>query len=352
MNRRQPLLAACAALALALAACGGGGGSSGSSTIPGTSAGATSAPTTSPTSTPTTNPTATPTTSPTATPITSVSASYTCPSATTSSGALDCTKLPIGDLKYSTSGPSQGEAYLCNAPSGTPPSENVPWIDRTTNTWDMLTKLVVEGSNTFTGQFSVTVNGATRSIAGDDLPTTYWPVGTYPISKSDPAYQYDGNPNSVIAQNFSFSVPTDPTEATTPGCLTGGPVAVTVTGVEVYDAFDAAGYDANANEEQDDCHGHPDGSDTYHIHGFLQDCVPDAGSPTQNSSLLGYAADGFGIYGPWYNGKILTSADLDECHGTTSPVMWDGKLVTMYHYVSTYDFPYTLACYRGTATRI
>lgn len=89
-----------------------------------------------------------------------------------------------------------------------------------------------------------------------------------------------------------------------------------------------------------------------HQHGFLQDCVPDAGSPTHNSSLLGYAADGFGIYGPWYDGKVLTSADLDECHGTTSPVMWDGKLVTMYHYVSTYDFPYTLACYRGTAARI
>jgi len=24
----------------------------------------------------------------------------------------------------------------------------------------------------------------------------------------------------------------------------------------------------------------------------------------------------------------------------------------MYHYVSTYDFPYTIACYRGAAVRI
>lgn len=127
---------------------------------------------------------------------------------------------------------------------------------------------------------------------------------------------------------------------------------MTVTGVAIFDAFDAAGYDAVAREEQDACHGHPERSSEYHYHGWLQACVPDSGSAAQNSSLLGYAADGYGIYGPWYDGKILTSADLDECHGTTSPVMWDGQLVNMYHYVSTYDFPYTLACYRGTPVRI
>ena len=131
-----------------------------------------------------------------------------------------------------------------------------------------------------------------------------------------------------------------------------GPIGITVTGVAIYNAFDAAGYDAVAREEQDGCHGHPDQSSTYHYHGWLQACVPDGGSATQNSSLLGYAADGYGIYGPWYDGKILTTADLDECHGTTSPVMWNGQLVTMYHYVSTYDFPYTIGCYRGTPVTI
>ena len=67
--------------------------------------------------------------------------------------------------------------------------------------------------------------------------------------------------------------------------------------------------------------------------------------------LLGYALDGYGIYGPWYNGKVLMSADLDVCHGTTSAVMWHGALTTIYHYVSTYDFPYTLGCYHGTRCR-
>jgi hypothetical protein len=40
------------------------------------------------------------------------------------------------------------------------------------------------------------------------------------------------------------------------------------------------------------------------------------------------------------DGRELTSADLDECHGLTSAIEWDGQTVTMYHYVLTRDFPY------------
>ena len=272
---------------------------------------------------------------------------YTCPSATTSSGTLDCTALPLGDRKYSASA-QKGYIYTCNTPTGSPVVSSAPWLNTSNGTWDLETKDVVEGSHSFAGSFSESVNGATRTISSNGLPEAPWTTGTFPISSSDPAYQYDRNPNTITAQNFNFSVPADPTIASTPTCLTGGPIGITTTGVAVFDGFDAAGYDAVAREVQDGCHGHPDQSGTYHVHGYLQACVTDTGSATQNSSLLGYAADGFGIYGPWYNGKILTTADLDECHGTTSPVEWDGKLVTIYHYVSTYDFPYTLGCYRGT----
>jgi hypothetical protein len=44
----------------------------------------------------------------------------------------------------------------------------------------------------------------------------------------------------------------------------------------------------------------------------------------------------------------MTNADLDACHGTTSKVMWNGKKVRMYHYVATWEFPYTVGCFRGT----
>jgi hypothetical protein len=64
---------------------------------------------------------------------------------------------------------------------------------------------------------------------------------------------------------------------------------------------------------------------------------------------MGYMMDGFGIYGPrGENGNILTSSDLDVCHGHTHPVLWDGQMVNIYHYHWTYDFPYNIGCYKGT----
>ena len=280
------------------------------------------------------------------------SVAQSCPQgAPTSSGALDCTALPLGDRKYSTTSPQAGSIYDCNTPSGSPAASG-PWLNLANKTWNATTKPAVQGSVSWSGSFSESSDGTTRTISGSAEPIAPVTTGTFPIQASDPAYQYDHNPNSIAEHPFSFSVPANPAAAAAPHCIGGGPIGVTLDGVMIYDGFDAAGYDAVAHEIQDPCHGHPDGSDVYHYHGFLQACVTDTGSATQNSSLLGYAADGYGIYGPWYNGKILTSADLDECHGTTSQVVWDGHDVTVYHYVSTYDFPYTLGCFHGTPASI
>jgi hypothetical protein len=276
------------------------------------------------------------------------SSAYQCPSAQTSSGPLNCTSLPLGDRRFTTAGPAQGDVYTCQSLSGVEHDANAPWMDAANGTWSLPGKAVVAGAVSWAGNYSQTVSAGTRTISSDGVPVAPYTTGTFPISPSDPAYQYDGNPNAIGEDAISLSLPANPTAAAQPSCVSMGLIGVTVTGVAIYNAFDAAGYDAVAHEEQDGCHGHPDQSEQYHYHGILQACVPDAGSTTQNSSLLGYALDGYGIYGPWYDGKVLTSADLDECHGTTSVVDWDGKQVSMYHYVSTYDFPYTVACFRGT----
>jgi hypothetical protein len=214
-----------------------------------------------------------------------------------------------------------------------------------------LTKTVVEGSVSWSGTFTTTesTDGSALDVLGNGLPIAPVTTGTFPIASTDPAYAYDENPNHIAAQTIDYALPYNPTAAATPGCVGGGRIGMAVNGVSIFDALDALGHDAVAHEEQDGCHGHPDPSSTYHYHGWLQVCVSDSGSATQNSSLLGYALDGYGVYGPWYNGKVLTTADLDECHGTTSTVMWHGALTSIYHYVSTYDFPYTIGCYHGTA---
>lgn len=347
LSRRSiPLLLFCTML---VAACGGGGGGAvPSGSTGGSSVGVTASPSASP------GTSSSPSASATSSSGYGNAVAQSCPNgAATSTGTLDCAALPLGDQKYKTSGPSMGYVYECNTPNGSPVVTSAPWLNTTNETWDSTQKVAVTGSISFGGSFKETSNGTTRTISGNAEPISPVTAGTFPITAADSdAYQYDRNPNSIDAHTYSFSVPANPTAAASPSCTSGGPVGVAMDGAMIYNAFDAAGNDAVAREIQDSCHGHPDGSDVYHYHGWLQVCVTDAGSATQNSSLLGYAADGYGIYGPWYDGKILTSSDLDECHGTTSTVVWDGKSVSMYHYVSTYDFPYTVACYHGTPVNI
>jgi hypothetical protein len=278
-------------------------------------------------------------------------AAYTCPSATTSSGALNCTALPLGDNKYSTTSPAVGSVYVCSVPNGVGPNSTPPWINTTANTWNALAKDVVPGSVSWSGTFSAVQSGSSLAVSGNGLPLAPITTGTFPIASSDAVYTYDGNPNSIAAQSISITLPYNPAPAASPGCVSGGRIGIAVDGVSIFDALDALGHDAVAHEGQDACHGHPDQSSTYHYHGWIFACVADAGSTSTNSSLLGYALDGYGIYGPWYNGQVLTSADLDECHGTTSSVLWHGALTSIYHYVATYDFPYTVGCYHGTAVQ-
>jgi hypothetical protein len=124
----------------------------------------------------------------------------------------------------------------------------------------------------------------------------------------------------------------------------GGEVGIMSDGVALFNAFDAGLRDAPAHELQDSCSGHPQGSDEYHYHS-MPACFTDIGE----TIVLGYALDGFPITGPKLGPHdILTTADLDECHGITSTVMLDGKPVTTYHYVMTQDFPYSVSCFRST----
>jgi hypothetical protein len=123
----------------------------------------------------------------------------------------------------------------------------------------------------------------------------------------------------------------------------GGESGVMLTGVALFNAFDAAGRDAGAWEVQDACQGHPQVTGEYHYH-TLSSCIKE----TSVSQVIGYALDGFPITGPKAGDKnYLTTSDLDECHGITSDVTIDSQKVTTYHYVMTQDFPYSVSCFRG-----
>ena len=254
--------------------------------------------------------------------------------------------LPVGDGKYSTDAPSTGTVYVCRAPQGGGGAQSRgPWFVNNDTEYDLNQKVSVEGAVPWTASYSMTIAGDTRTIATNDLPRDHT-TGVFPVQPSDPAYEYDRNPNQIAAQSLSYALDATPTIASSPGCV-GGEVGVMTTGVALFDAFDAGGRDAGAWEVQDGCDGHPQMSSEYHYH-TLSSCIDDASV----RSVIGSALDGFPITGPKIaDGNILTTKDLDECHGITSAIDLDGKSVTMYHYVMTQDFPYSASCFRGTAAQ-
>ena len=254
--------------------------------------------------------------------------------------------LPVGDGRYVTDAPKQGYVYVCRAPvGGGGAMTRGPWFVNDNTQYDVNKKVAVEGDVHWDASYSTSIEGDTRVIATNDLPRDH-NTGVFPVQPSDPAYQYDRNPNSIAAQSLTYRVDARPMAERSPSCV-GGESGVMTTGVALFDAFDAGGRDAGAWEVQDGCDGHPQMSHEYHYH-TLTSCIRDSSVRT----VIGFALDGFPITGPMVAANnILTTADLDECHGITSEIVLDGKTVTIYHYVMTQDFPYSVSCFRGTASQ-
>jgi hypothetical protein len=255
--------------------------------------------------------------------------------------------LPVGDEKWTLTDPSVGTIFLCRdtfVADGQAGAQNRgPWFVDGDTSFDIDLKAAIQGSVTWSPRLSVTVDGAQRVIATNDLPEH--PTGEFPVAHDDPARVYDANPNSISEQSLEYRLTVSP-EYGEPQCM-GGEVGVMLTGVALFNGFDAGGRDAGAWEVQDTCDGHPQNRGVYHYHS-LSSCISEVGVDT----VIGWALDGFPITGPTVSaGNVLTTADLDECHGLISDVLVDGEVVTTYHYVMTQDFPYSVSCFRATPMR-
>jgi hypothetical protein len=263
------------------------------------------------------------------------------------SDVLDPRALPLGDGKVSAE-PRRGYVYSCMTQfRGGGAQHAGDWIRG--STWDATRKIQVRGDVAWpNATFTIATTGSDRRVTGNGLPVNHT-TGVFPVRPDDPAYRIDRNPNRIETQTVAFSVPLVPAVAARASCVPMGMIGVALSGVAIYNALDAAGRDAVAHEVQDRCHGHPERTGQYHYHG-PSECLPDT---TARNRLVGYAIDGFGIYSGYdQDGRELTNADLDECHGRVSRVPWDGREVNMYHYVLTREYPYTVGCFRGTPVRV
>jgi hypothetical protein len=263
---------------------------------------------------------------------------------------LDTTKLPVGDTKVTLTTPAVGYLYACSAGSSSAggASSKGPWFNSDGVTWDLSKKESVSGTVSWTSSFNASF-GSSLGISGDGLPSHT--TGTYPIPTSDAVHQYDGNPNTIKQNNISWSLPSNPVYSSTPYCA-GGEVGVLLTGARMYSAVDGEDRDAKAWEGQDSCQGHPDSGGYYHYHA-VSTCAVKSDVQGQHSNLVGYALDGFAIYGyEGEDGVALTNDNLDVCHGHTHAITVNGKTVVQYHYHATQEFPYSVGCFRSKAVNV
>jgi hypothetical protein len=257
---------------------------------------------------------------------------------------VDKHALPLGDGKVTTTGAKRGWIYACRTSSDPAGAfTDGPWI-KDDGTYDITEKVTVDGAVEWPqATFSKTVDGGVRLLSGNSLPVGET-TGIYPIATTDDAYAYDRNPNTIGAQTLSYSLPARPQKSGAT-CLSGGPIGVALNGVPIFNGLDAGDRDAVAHEVQDACGGHPQQQGMYHYHS-LPACLTQ--SKSRKSKLVGFALDGFPIYnGRDEDGKRLTNADLDKCHGRKSVVKLDGERVKTYHYETTLEYPYTLGCFRA-----
>lgn len=258
--------------------------------------------------------------------------------------------LPLGDGNVSNR-PERGHVFACrtNFRQGGA-ARNLPWIDG--DVWYPGLKAVVAGRVVWkAAEISIERRGDQRLVVSNGLPDH--PTGKFPIARDSKAWRYDRNPNRIGAQDILLRLPADPALAAQPACVPMGLIGIALTGVAIFNALDVAGRDAAAHEVQDACNGHPERRSMYHYH-TLSPCMADPGGDAgRHSSLVGYALDGFGIYGPkGERGETLVNADLDACHGHSHAVEWDGEVRELYHYHATAEYPYTIGCFRGSPVRM
>jgi len=131
--------------------------------------------------------------------------------------------------------------------------------------------------------------------------------------------------------------------------LNGGPVGVAVNGVVFYNPFDHL-LDADAVWRLDRCCGHPSPNKQYHYHKYPA-CVksPWADDGERASPLIGFALDGYPVYGP-YEAKGVLARDLKENPLNEFNVHKDEARGWHYH-VTPGKFPHIIGGYWGVAER-
>ncbi|MBI3831483.1 MAG: YHYH protein [Planctomycetes bacterium] len=164
---------------------------------------------------------------------------------------------------------------------------------------------------------------------------------------------YLGNPNSIQEQDRTYKLPLDPQPDPNAKAMDAknknralnmGPVGLAANGVVFYNPFDAGMEEAV--DIMDRCCGHPSPDGMYHYHKYPV-CVrsPWADEGQEHSPLLGFAFDGFPIYGPYEKKDTLAKDDKDNPLNAFNVHKDDAR--GWHYHVTPGKFPYIIGGYYG-----
>ena len=232
----------------------------------------------------------------------------------------------------------------------------------------------------------ITVDGNTRHIRANGYP-----------NKAPGRFPNRNNPHSISRKNYNLKVPLNPRKTGSATRAYGAVFGIAVNGVVMEPGtaefwqndrrsgwnYEALGGACKLGLDKYNAHVQPDG--TYHYHSIPTGVVAASGGNSE-PALIGYAADGFPIYGQYgysdpaqksavkklkssyrlksgtrpsgpggtYNGKftqdwayVSGAGDLDQCNGRFA-VTSEYPNGT-YHYVLTDTFPFIPRCWMGSA---
>ena len=168
-----------------------------------------------------------------------------------------------------------------------------------------------------TPEISCWIRNTTNATGYNNIPSNvqtvqYSASNVYISCTCIPGYSigpWQGNPNVPSNQNFVFKLTRTPQQNTGTAVNVGlGHIGVWSNGVSIFNADDGMTYNnagvwhRNAyfweGPSFDNCLGHPQQSGEYHHH-VSPNCLYDQADSTHHSPIIGYAFDGFPIYGAY-----------------------------------------------------
>jgi hypothetical protein len=133
------------------------------------------------------------------------------------------------------------------------------------------------------------------------------------------------NPNTIVAQSISMTIPYTAVDDATPDSTGLGVIGLSANGVSLYNNAAAPGddiYDEVATF--DACEGHPDSFSRYHYH------IEPPAISSSDYNFVGVMRDGYPVYG-MKDSDGTTPSNLDAYGGHTG-VTVDSGGASVYHY--------------------